>query len=120
MKLTRHELEVMDILWALGGGTVRQVLEAIPPAKRPAYTTVQTVINRLETKKALRRVGKEGNAHLFQPVVSRPRAHRRLIRELVSVVGSAQNLVSHLVESGELTLDDLRALEQELAERESR
>lgn len=119
MRLTRNELEIMDIFWELGEATVREVLDSIPESKRPAYTTVQTVIHRLEGKGALRRTGKSANAHLFKAVISRPRTYRRLIREVVDVVGSAQKVVSHLVESGALTLEDLRALEKELENEEA-
>ena len=118
MRLSKNELEIMDIFWDRETATVRDVLDAIPESKRPAYTTVQTVINRLEAKGALKRTGKEGNAHLFKPLITRPRTYRRLIRELVDVVGSAQGVVSHLVASGELTLEDLKALEEELKERD--
>ncbi|MDX1584824.1 MAG: BlaI/MecI/CopY family transcriptional regulator [Thermoanaerobaculia bacterium] len=117
MKLTRNELEILDIFWNRDTATVRDVLDALPESKRPAYTTVQTVIHRLEGKGALERAGKDGNAHLFKAIITRPRTYRRMIREMVDVVGSARSVVSHLVESGALTLEDLRALEQELEER---
>lgn len=118
MRLTRNELEVMDIFWEHGKSTVRDVLDTIPEPRRPAYTTVQTVVYRLEAKGALKRAGKEGNAHLFRPVISRPRTYRRMIRELVEVVGSARRVVSDMVDSGALTLEDLRALEDEIRRRE--
>ena len=118
MKLTRNELEIMDILWERGTATVRDVVDAIPRRKRPAYTTVQTVINRLEGKGAVKRTGKEGNAHLFAAVVTRPRTYQRMIREMVDIIGWAQGLVSHLVASGDLTLEDLKTLEEELKERD--
>ena len=118
-KLTRHELEVMDLFWDHGTATIREILDLIPAKRRPAYTTVQTVVNRLEAKGALLRTGKVGNAHTFEPVITRPRTYRRIISDVVKVVGSAQQLVSHLVESGELSLEDLRALEEELSDREA-
>lgn len=117
MKLTRNELEIMDVFWARPSATVRDVLDTLPESRRPAYTTVQTVIHRLEGKGALKRAGKDGNAHLFEAAISQPRTYRRMIREMVDVVGSAQKVVSHLVESGALTLEDLRALEEELEKR---
>jgi BlaI family transcriptional regulator, penicillinase repressor len=118
-RLTKNELEVMEVFWRSAPATVRNVLDALPERKRPAYTTVQTVIGRLEAKGALKRTGKEGNAHLFAPAISRPRTHRRMIRDMIDLVGSAQGVVSHMVVSGALTLEDLRALEEELERKES-
>lgn len=122
VKLTRFELEVMEALWALGSASVREVQERLPARKRPAYTTVQTIIYRLEEKGALRRVKKVGNAHVFEPVVSRKAAARRLVDELLDFFGgSPRTLMAQMVEAGRLTLEDLReaegALEQIEAER---
>lgn len=122
VRLTRFELEVMDALWALGSASVREVQERLPARKRPAYTTVQTIIYRLEEKGAVRRVKKIGNAHVFEPVVSRTAAARRLVDELLDFFGgSPASLMAQLVEGGRLTLEDLReaegALEQIEAER---
>jgi predicted transcriptional regulator len=115
VKLTRFELEIMQYLWDLGEAAVREIQEAIPAAKRPAYTTVQTIVSRLEEKGAVRRTRKIGNAHLFEPVVSRTRAYQRLIEELLDVFGgSPEPLVSHLVDSGKLTLEDLKAAEERM------
>ena len=112
--LSRFELEIMEILWRLGEASVREVQEAIHERKRPAYTTVQTIFARLEEKNAVRRTRKIGNAFLFQPTISRKSVYRRLIDELIEIIGgSAQPLVAHLIESGKLTLEDLKAMERE-------
>src|SRR6188474_1140438 len=112
-RLTKLELQVMDALWTRGASSVREIQEAFPEKDRPAYTTVQTMVYRLETKKAVRRVKKIGNAHIFEAVVSRSAAQRRLIDDLLSFFGgSSQPVVAHLVETGKLTLDDVREAEQ--------
>lgn len=106
----------MDAVWALGSGSVREILEQLPEQKRPAYTTVQTIIYRLEEKGAVRRVKKIGNAHIFAAVVTRKAAHKRLIDELLHVFGgSPRSLMAQLVETGQLTLHDLKELETTLA-----
>lgn len=116
VKLTRLELEVMDAVWAIGSGSVREILEQLPEQKRPAYTTVQTIIYRLEEKGAVRRVKKIGNAHIFEALVTRKAAHKRLIDELLHVFGgSPRSLMAQLVETGQLTLHDLKELETTLA-----
>jgi predicted transcriptional regulator len=105
----------MDILWDLGSAAVREVQEAIPEKVRPAYTTVQTILNRLEEKGAVRKAKKIGNAWIFEPVITRKKTHQRLIDDFLDLLGgSATPLVSHLVESGKITLEDLKALEQQL------
>jgi predicted transcriptional regulator len=115
LKLTRFELEVMSALWDLGTASVREIQERLPDHKRPAYTTVQTIVYRLEDKGAVRRLKKIGNAHIFEPVVTRKAAHHRLIHELLDLFGgSARPLMAHLVEIGKLTMDDLRELEGDL------
>src|SRR6185295_12035986 len=113
VKLTKLELEVMGSVWALGSASVREVQEHLPERKRPAYTTVQTIIYRLEEKGAVRRVKKIGNAHIFEAVVTRKAAHNRLIDELLHVFGgSPRSLMAQLVETGQLTLQDIRDLER--------
>ena len=115
MKLTRFELEIMEAFWALGPASVREAREHLPERKRPAYTTVQTMVYRLEEKGALRRVKKIGNAHIFEPLVTRKAAHRRLIDDLLELFGgSPQPLMDHLLETGKLTLEDVRAMENAL------
>lgn len=117
LKLTKLELEIMGAVWALGTASVREIQEKLPERKRPAYTTVQTIIYRLEEKGAVRRVKKIGNAHIFEAVVTRKAAHRRLIDDLLHVFGgSPRLLVAQLVETGQLTLEDIRELENSLEE----
>lgn len=107
----------MSALWDLGTASVREIQEQLPNQKRPAYTTVQTIVYRLEEKGAVRRLKKIGNAHVFEPVVTRKATHNRLINELLDLFGgSARPLMAHLVETGKLTLDDIRELEGDVAE----
>jgi BlaI family transcriptional regulator, penicillinase repressor len=114
-KLSRLELQIMDALWAHGASSVREIQERFPDKDRPAYTTVQTMVYRLEAKKAVRRVKKIGNAHIFEAAISRNAAQRRLIDELLSFFGGrSQPLMAHLIESGNLTLDDVKEAEQTL------
>lgn len=120
VKLTKLELEIMGAMWALGSASVREIQEHLPESKRPAYTTVQTIIYRLEEKGAVRRVKKVGNAHIFEAVVTRKAAHTRLIDELLNVFGgSPSTLMAQLVETGRLTLSDLKHLESSLASAET-
>ena len=120
VKLTRLELEIMSAMWGLGPASVREVQEKLPESKRPAYTTVQTIIYRLEEKGAVRRVKKIGNAHIFEAVVTRKAAHKRLLDELLSVFGGTpRTLMAQLVETGQLTLQDLRDLERAVAKLEA-
>jgi len=112
-RLTKLELQVMDALWNRGASSVREIQEAFPEKDRPAYTTVQTMVYRLEAKKAVRRLKKIGNAHIFEAAISRHAAQRRLIDELLSFFGGRpQPVVAHLVETGKLTLDDVQEAEQ--------
>src|SRR6476660_8887410 len=119
--VTRLELELLERLWKLGPASVREVQESLPEKKRPAYTTVQTIIYRLEEKKAVRRIKKIGNAHVFEAVVTQKAVYRRLIDDLLEVFGgSAAPLMSHLVESGKLSLADVREAEKTLARLEKK
>ena len=112
-RLTKLELQIMDALWTRGALAVREIQEAFPERDRPAYTTVQTMVYRLEAKKAVRRVKKIGNAHIFEAVVSRAAAQRRLIDELLSFFGGrSQPVMAHLIEAGKLTLEDVQEAEQ--------
>ena len=114
-KLTKIELRVMDAMWRLGPASVREIQEALPAKHRPAYTTVQTMVYRLEAKGAVRRVKKIGNAHVFEPSISRESAQRRLVDELLSFFGGKiQPVMAHLVESGRLSLDDVKEAEKTL------
>lgn len=114
-KLSPLELRIMDALWSNGPASVREVQETFPETDRPAYTTIQTTMYRLEAKRAIRRVRKISNAHIFEAVVSRTAAHRRVIDELLSVFGGrTQPVMAHLIETGKLTIDDLREAEKTL------
>ena len=114
-RLTRLELRIMEALWNSGASSIREIQEAFPEKDRPAYTTVQTMVYRLEGKKAIRRVKKIGNAHIFEAVISRNAAQRRLIDELLSFFGGrTQPVMAHLIESGQLTLEDVQEAEQTL------
>lgn len=116
IRLTRFELEVMEAFWRLGPASVREVQQHLPEKKRPAYTTVQTMVYRLEEKGAVRRVKKVGNAHIFGAMVRRKAAYRRLIDDLLELFGgSPQPVMAHLVESGKLTLADVREMENTLS-----
>ena len=114
-KLTKLELRIMEVLWNRGDLSVREVQEALPEKNRPAYTTVQTMVYRLETKKAVRRVKKIGNAHIFAAAISRNAAQRRLVDELLSFFGGrTQPVMAHLIESGRLSLEDVKEAEKTL------
>ena len=114
-KLTRLEHRIMEALWSHGASSVREIQEWFPEKDRPAYTTVQTMVYRLEAKKAIRRVKKIGNAHIFGALISRSAAQRRLIDELLSLFGGrTQPVVAHLIETGKLTLEDVQAAERSL------
>ena len=105
----------MEALWAAGPASVREVQETIPEPDRPAYTTVQTTMYRLEAKGAIRRVKKISNAHIFEAVLSKVAAHRRIIDDLLAVFGGrTQPVMAHLIETGQLTLADLREAEAAL------
>jgi len=111
-KLTRLELQILEALWGQGKASVREILETFPEP-RPAYTTIQTTIYRLERKKAVRRVRKIGNAHIFEPTVPRDVARNRLLDEILSFFGGrAQPMMAQLAEAGKLTLEDVRELEK--------
>src|SRR5262245_31719807 len=114
-KLTRLELQIMDALWTHGASSVREIQERFAEKDRPAYTTVQTMVYRLEAKKAIRRVKKIGNAHIFEAAISRNAAQRRLIDDLLSFFGRrGQPVMAHMIESRNLTLDDVKEAEQTL------
>jgi predicted transcriptional regulator len=114
-KLTKLELQIMEALWTLGPSCIRDVQQFFPAEGRPAYTTVQTTIYRMEGKKAVRRVRKISNAHIFEAVVSREAAQSRLIDDLLGLFGGrTQPVMAHLIDSGRLTLDDLEEARQAL------
>ena len=115
--LSKLELKIMEALWNRGASSVREIQETFPEKKRPAYTTVQTMFYRLEAKKAVRRVRKVSNAHIFEAAISRDATQRRLIDELLGLFGGrTQPVMAHLIESGKLTQDDIKEAEKTLRE----
>jgi len=111
-KFTKLELRILEALWASGKASVREILEAFPEP-RPAYTTIQTTVYRLESKGAVRRVRKISNAHIFEPTVAREVARHGLLDEILSLFGGrAQPMMAQLAEAGKLTMDDVRELER--------
>src|SRR6185295_1565220 len=113
VNLSKFELEIMEVLWKLREASVREVQDAIQERKRPAYTTVQTIFARLEEKKAVRRTRKIGNAFVFEPLITRTSVYRRIIDDFLDRFGgSGQPVVARLLETGKLTLEDLKALEE--------
>src|ERR1043165_1954312 len=114
-RLGKLELQIMEALWTRGPCSVREIQESFPAKRRPAYTTVQTTVYRLEVKKALRRTKKIATALIFEAAVSREAAQRRLVDELLGLFGGrSRPIMAHLVESGTLTLDDVREAEKAL------
>ena len=114
-KFTKLELQIMQALWDRGAVSIREIQQAFPERNRPSYTTVQTTVYRLEGKNAVRRIKKISNAHIFEAVVSRKAAQRRLIDDLLGFFGGrTQPVMAHLIESGNLTLDDVKAAEKAL------
>ena len=112
-KLTKLELQIMETLWTRGACSIREIQEAFPAAKRPAYTTVQTTVYRLEAKKAARIVRRISNANIFEAAISRDDAERKLIDDLLALFGGrTKPVMAHLVESGKLTLEDVKQAEE--------
>jgi BlaI family penicillinase repressor len=108
-RLTKLELQIMQALWTHSTASIREIQETFPEKDRPAYTTIQTTVYRLEGKRAVRRVKKVGNFHIFEATVSRSAAQRRLIDDLLALLGGhTQPVMAHLIESGKLTLDDVK------------
>jgi BlaI family penicillinase repressor len=118
-RLSKLELQVMDVLWNQGSASIREIQESFPEKRRPAYTTIQTTVYRLEAKKAVRRIKKVGNFHIFEPAVSRHIAQRKLIDDLLALFGGrTQPVMAHLIESGKLTLADIKEAEKTLRQLE--
>lgn len=112
MKLSKLELQILEALWAHGKASIREIQEAFPEP-RPAYTTIQTTVYRLEGKKALRRVRKISNAHIFEPIVARDVTRHKMLDEILSFFGGKpQPMMAQLAEAGKLTLDDVKELEK--------
>jgi BlaI family penicillinase repressor len=115
VRLTKLEMQIMEALWTKGEASIREMQEAFPAKKRPGYTTIQTMVYRMETKKVLRRVRKVGNFHMFAAAVSRDAAQRRLVDDLLAMFGGqSRPVVAHLIESGKLTLEDVEYAEKTL------
>jgi BlaI family transcriptional regulator, penicillinase repressor len=113
-KLTKLELQIMEVVWARGACSVREVLEGFPEP-RPAYTTIQTTVYRMEGKKALRLVKRISNANIFEAAITREQAQSRLIDDLLNLFGGGTKpVMAHLVQSGKLTLDDVKEAERAL------
>jgi len=118
-KLSRLEMQIMEALWNCGSASIREIQESFPEKKRPAYTTIQTTVYRLEGKKAVRRVKKVGNFHVFEAAVTRDIAQRKLIDDLLALFGGrTQPVMAHLIESGKLTLADIKEAEKTLRQLE--
>src|ERR1700742_2226757 len=114
-KLSKLELQIMEVLWTRGESSIRDIQDAFPEKRKPAYTTIQTTVYRLEGKDAVRRVKKVGNFHVFSAIISRNAAQRRLVDDLLALFGGrTQLLMAHLVESGKLTLDEVKEAEKAL------
>jgi BlaI family penicillinase repressor len=112
-KLSKLEMQIMDVLWSAGPSAIREIQESFGLKNRPAYTTVQTMVYRLETKKALRRAKKIGNAHIFEAMISREAAQRRLVDEFLSIFGGRmQPVMAHLIEAGNLSPKDVADAEK--------
>jgi BlaI family transcriptional regulator, penicillinase repressor len=118
-KLSKLELTIMEALWTKGPCSIREIHETFPPRNRPTYSTVQTMVCRLEVKKAVRRVKKISNAFIFEPAVSRGAAERKLIDDLLSLFGGrTRPIIAHLIKSGSFTRDDIREAEKILGQHE--
>jgi BlaI family transcriptional regulator, penicillinase repressor len=114
-KLSKLELQIMDTLWARGKASIREIQQTFPEKSRPNYGTIQTTTYRMEAKKIVRRVGKIGNFHIFEPLIARDAAQLRLIDELLTMFGGrSQLIVMHLVRSGKLRLEDIKEAEREI------
>lgn len=112
-RLSKLEFQVMEVLWSRGQLSIREIQEEIPARKTPAYTTVQTTVYRMEAKGVVRRAKKVGNFHIFEATITRETAHRRVIDDLLSYFGGrSQLLMAHLIESGKLSLSDVREAEK--------
>jgi len=120
-KLTKLELQIMEALWTRAHASIREIQETFPEKDRPAYTTIQTTVYRLEGKKAVRRVKKVGNFHVFEAAMTRNAAQRRLVDDLVALFGGhTQPVMAHLIESGKLTREDVKEAEKTLRKLEKK
>jgi BlaI family penicillinase repressor len=114
-KLSKLEFQIMEALWSRGGLSIREIQETFPVKRIPAYTTIQTTVYRMEAKEIVRRVKKVGNFHIFAAVISREAAQRRLVDDLLSFFGGrTQPVMAHLIETGKLSLEDVKEAEKAL------
>ena len=114
-KLSKLEFQIMEALWVRGDSSIREIQDAFPEKRKPAYTTIQTTVYRLEAKDVVQRVRKVGNFHIFAAAISRDAAQRRLIDDLLALFGGrTQPVMAHLVESGKLSLEDVKQAEKAL------
>ena len=114
-KLSKLEFQIMEVLWAKGDSSIREIQESFPAKRRPAYTTIQTTVYRMEAKDVVKRARKVGNFHIFSASISRSAAQRRLIDDLLSLFGGrSQPVMAHLIESGKLSLEDVKEAEKAL------
>ena len=119
-RLSKLDLQIMEALWTRGALSIREIQESFPERHRPAYTTIQTTVYRLEAKKAVRRAKKISNAHIFEAAVSRKVAQRRLVDDFLGLFGGrTQPVMAHLIESGKLTLEDVQEAERVLRQLEN-
>jgi predicted transcriptional regulator len=120
-RVTRFELQLLEKMWQLGPCSVREIQESLSEKNRPAYTTVQTIVYRMEEKGSVRRTRKIGNAHVFEAVFTRKAVYRRLVGDLLDLFGgSTEPVMSHLIETGKLTLADVRTIERKLSLKEGK
>lgn len=114
-KLSKLEFQIMETLWSKGECSIREIQESFAAKKRPAYTTIQTTVNRMEGKEIVRRVRKVGNFHVFAPAISREAAQRRLIDDMLAIFGGrTQPVMAHLIQTGKLSLEDVKDAERQL------
>lgn len=114
-KLSKLEFQIMEALWSRGDLSIREIQEAFPAKRMPAYTTIQTTVYRMETKEIVRRVKKVGNFHIFAATISRESAQRRLVDDLLGFFGGqSQPVMAHLIEAGKLSLEDVKEAEKTL------
>lgn len=112
-RLSKLEFQIMEVLWVKGDSSIREIQESFPAKRRPAYTTIQTTVYRMEAKGIVHRTKKVGNFHVFAPAISRDAAQRRLMDDLLALFGGrAQPVMTHLIESGKLSLDDVKEAER--------
>jgi BlaI family transcriptional regulator, penicillinase repressor len=112
-RLTRLEFQIMDVLWAMGKASIREIQDSLPEGKLRAYTTIQTTVYRLENKDVVRRVAKVGNFHIFEPMISREKAQRKIIDDVLTFFGGQlQPVIARLIESDHITMDEIREVER--------